>query len=168
MKSLRSEGIERVFITGILPLSYSGWGSGFNVERDLSFHQNLTGLCGLTRSDLKDVLKEECEDSKAHEHLSKITKYFNGYHFCDYKKVDTVYNTETCLAYLQSIVDGGNQRAENPENSEVSQKFLKKFAASPPLITDSEKTIKCDEKGDFLSLKYYELKQQLGLQNLIC
>ena len=44
---------------------------------------------------------------KHNEHLSKMTKSFNGYHFCRNKKVETVYNTETCLAYLQSVVDGG-------------------------------------------------------------
>jgi hypothetical protein len=173
VKSLRSEGIERVFITGISPLSYSSVGSGFNVARNVSFHQKLAGLCGLTRSELEDVLKqdvlkENCEDSKAHEHLSEMTKLFNGYHFCNYTKVDTVYNTETCLAYLQSIVDGDSQQAEDPENSEVSQYLLEKFATTPPLITDFEKAIKCDEQGDFRSLKYIEFKQQLTLSDLVC
>ena len=53
--------------------------------------------------------------------FQKMTKSFNGYHFCRYKTVGTVYNPETCLAYLQSIVDGGKLEAENPRNSEVSE-----------------------------------------------
>jgi Predicted AAA-ATPase len=108
VKSLCSQKIERVFITGISPLSLSGIGSGFNVARNLSFHPHLAGLCGLTSSDLETVLEEICKDDKHDKHLSEMTKSFNGYHFCRNKTVETVYNTETCLAYLQSIVDGGD------------------------------------------------------------
>jgi hypothetical protein len=38
VKSLSSEGIQKVFITGVSPLSLSGVGSGFNVASNLSFH----------------------------------------------------------------------------------------------------------------------------------
>src|SRR2546423_13011614 len=58
VKLLCTQGIRKVFITGISPLSLSGVGSAFNVARNLSFHQNLAGLCGLTYSDLKAALKE--------------------------------------------------------------------------------------------------------------
>jgi hypothetical protein len=107
MKSLSTdEWIRKVFITGISPLSLSAFGSAFNVARNLSFHQKLAGLCGLTRSDLEDVLRE-IKDGEATNHLSEMTKFFNGYHFCWNNKVETVYNTETCLDYFQSIIDGG-------------------------------------------------------------
>jgi len=126
IKSLGAEGIiRRIFITGISPLSLSSLGSAFNVARNLSFHQDLAGLCGLTSSDLEAALKEIGEDDK---HLSEMTKYFNGYHFCRNKTVETVYNTETCLAYLQSIVDGGDLETDDPANSEV-------IKVSDPLLT---------------------------------
>ena len=102
MKSLLSQGIQRAFITGISPLSLSGVGSGFNVARNLSLHKDLAGLCGLTGSDIRTALKQACQDSEARqEHLLAMTKYFNGYHFCDERKVESTYNTETCLGYLQ-------------------------------------------------------------------
>ena len=90
----------------------------------------LAGLCALTCSDLEATLKEigeddkhdkddkDDEDDKREKHskrLSEMTKFFNGYHFCRKKMVETVYNTETCLEYLQSIVDGGDEESEDPQ-----------------------------------------------------
>jgi hypothetical protein len=102
--SLLNESIRRVFITSVFPLSLSGDVSGFNcVTRDLSFDHDVAGLCGLTSSDIQAALKKVCSvDSEAyHQHLSAMTEYFNGYHFCNYRQVDTLYNTEKCLGYLQ-------------------------------------------------------------------
>jgi hypothetical protein len=173
VKSLCSEKIRKVFITGISPLSISGLGSVFNVSRNVSFQWQLAGLCGLTTSELKEVLEEICKDNKDNkddedEHFSAMTRSFNGYHFCTNKKVETVYNTETCLAYLQSIVDGGDLDTENPPNSEVSEQFLEKFATSPSVITDFEKAIECDESGNFLRLEYTSLKCEFTLRDLVC
>jgi hypothetical protein len=185
VKLLCTQKIRKVFITGISPLSLSGLGSAFNVVRNLSFHQKLAGLCGLTSSDLEAALKEIGEDDKHDKHdkndeddkpdkpnkyLSEMTKYFNGYHFCAIKRVETVYNTETCLAYLQSIVDGGDRQTKNPPNSEVAEKFLEKFATSASVITDFEKALQCDENGDFVFLEYDydELKYEFTLRDLVC
>jgi hypothetical protein len=169
VKSLAQNAkMERAFITGISPLSLSGYGSAFNVATNVSFHQNLAGLCGLTNSDLKDALERICKDSEIREHLQIMTKSFNGYHFCNYKTVETVYNTETCLAYLQSIVSGGKPEAKDPENSEVSREFLEKFTTSAPLITDFETALKRDENGDFVPFEYDELKLQFTLRDLVC
>jgi len=98
-----TKGILRTFITGILPLSLTNIGSGFNVARNISFDKEVAGLCGLTRTDIEAALKEVCSsDTNAYKkHLSIITNYFNGYHFCNQETVETIYNTETCLVYLQ-------------------------------------------------------------------
>ena len=165
VKLLCTQGIQRIFITGISPLSLSGFGSAFNVARNLSFHQDLAGLCGLTSSDLEATLKEIGKD---HKHLSEMTKCFNGYHFCRKKRVETVYNTETCLAYLQSIVDGGDEETKEPPNSEVAENFLEKFATSASVITDFENALGYDKNGDFVPLEYNGLKYEFTLRDLVC
>jgi hypothetical protein len=145
------KGIQKAFITGIAPLSLTGIGSGFNVATYLSSDEDVAGLCGLTRVDIEAALKEIYgSDLEAYrKHLSDMTTYLNGYHFCNEKTVETVYNTETCLAYLQvrtdispdyfqvsllsSVADGHGHgkrpRASDPLNSEVSEKILRRFAA---------------------------------------
>src|SRR5256714_14574627 len=77
IKSLGTAGIiRRIFITGISPLSLSSLGSAFNVTRNLSFHRDLAGLCGLTHSDLEDALKLISEDPEYYNcSLSEMTKY---------------------------------------------------------------------------------------------
>jgi len=120
IKSLATDSIiKRVFITGISPLSLTSVGSGFNVARNLSFHKDLAGLCGLTSSDLDNALKKICASpSDYDETLTEMTTSFNGYHFCMNETVDTVYNTEMCLAYLQCRIEGVTPETHDPPNSE--------------------------------------------------
>ncbi len=102
VKALLSDGIQRTFITGVSPLSFAGIASAFNVSRDVSFDPDLAGLCGLTHSDVQAALEILCPESEAYEkHLSSMTRYFNGFHFCGQRKVEPVYNTDSCLGYLQ-------------------------------------------------------------------
>src|SRR5439155_11190857 len=116
-------------LSTISPLSLSGVCSGFNVARNLSFDRDLAGLCGLTYSDLEDALKGIYKDPEAYNgFLSEMTKFFNGYHFCKDETVETVYNTETCLAYLQRLIERKTPETQDPENSEVSEEFLRRFA----------------------------------------
>ena len=106
---------------------------------------------------------ETCNDS-----LLEMTKSFNGYHFCYYKSVKTIYNTEMCLAYLQRLIEGKSPEAQDPEKSEVSEQFLRTIVASSPVIRDLEHALKCDERGNFTSLKYYQFKHSFTLQGLVC
>ncbi|RPB19297.1 DUF1703-domain-containing protein [Terfezia boudieri ATCC MYA-4762] len=160
IKALGTEGIiKRIFITGISPLSLSGLGSAFNVARNLSFHKDLAGLCGLTSSDLEAALMGIYEDPEVYgRFLSEMTEFYNGYHFCRSKTVNTVYNTETCLAYLQCRIEGVTPATQDPENSEVSVEFLRRFAASAPAIRDFEKALESDENGNFMPIEYSNFK----------
>ncbi len=73
--------------------------------RNLSFNRALSGLCCLTHSDLEDAVKGIYKESEScNDFLSEMTKSFNGYHFCNDESVETVYNTESCLAYRLSSV----------------------------------------------------------------
>jgi hypothetical protein len=170
VKSMGRDGfIRRVFITGILPLSLSDLGSSFNVLTNLSFDSDLAGLCGLTRSDVEDVLKKICKDSvKRDLALWEMIEWYNGFHFCNYEKVTTVFNTETCLAHLQRLFRGKTTDVENPENSEISEEFLRAFTSSAPAIRDFERAMKLDETGEFESLEYGKFKTRLTLRDLVC
>jgi hypothetical protein len=170
VKSMGRDGfVRRVFITGISPLSLSGIGSSFNVLSNVSFDRDLAGLCGLTNSDVKDALNKIYEDSVERDlALWEMIEYFNGFHFCNYEKVTTVFNTETCLAHLQRLFQGKTPDVENPENSEISEQFIRAFASSAPAIRDFERAMKLDETGEFESLGYEKFKAQLTLRDLVC
>jgi Predicted AAA-ATPase len=169
VKSMGRDGfVRRVFITGISPLSLSGVGSSFNVLSNVSFDRDLAGLCGLTSSDVEDALKKICNDSVERDlALWEMIEHFNGFHFCNYEKVTTVFNTETCLAHLQRLFQGKTPD-ENPENSEIPEQFLRAFASSAPAIRDFERAMKLDETGEFESLEYKNFKTQLTLRDFVC
>jgi hypothetical protein len=169
IKALREVpyGIQKAFITGITPLSLAGAGSGFNVARNLSSSANIAGLCGLTRADIKAALEKVCGSDLTYKtHLQDMTMYLNGYHFCNHKTLETVYNTDTCLAYLEDVMKGNMPNARDPMNSEVSQEFLRRFAASPGAIADFERGLKRDSMGNFVPFEYDKLKENFGLKDL--
>ncbi|KAN0086818.1 putative AAA-ATPase domain containing protein [Elaphomyces granulatus] len=161
-------GIQKVFMTGISPLSLTHVGSGFNVAVNLSFTKRVAALCGLTGNDIEMALKEVCgENSEIYQkHLSIMTKSFNGFYFCRQLGAETVYNSETCLDYLQRLLDGDIPEAKEPPNSEVSIQFLNKFSTSGGAINDLEEALKCDERGNFKPFKYGELKQDFMVEDL--
>ena len=160
IKSLATDGfIQRVFITGISPLSLSSFGSSFNILSNVSFHKNLSGLCGLTHSDVDDTLEKICKSRSERDLVfSEMIEYLNGYHFCNSEKVKSVFNTEICLAYLQSLIQGNTPNPEDPENSEISERFLRALASSAPAIADFEKASKLDEYWEFTPLEYQGFK----------
>ncbi|KAG0136188.1 hypothetical protein HOY82DRAFT_589531 [Tuber indicum] len=138
MKSFTSRyyGIQRCFITGISPLSLVSVSSGFNIAVNVSFDEDFTGLCGLTRADVKDALERVCDQTtgSVEEHLNSLERFANGYHFCNYKVVEPVFNTNTCLEYLHSVLSKRPSTLADPPNSEVSEVFLRTFASAPAAI----------------------------------
>jgi len=104
---LIKHGIQRSFITGISPLSLTDIVSGFNVAKNISFNEKVSGLCGLTRSDVEAALKKVCGPEDYKEHLRSMVEYCNGFYFCRSRNGETVFNTETCLDHLQVRIDQG-------------------------------------------------------------
>ena len=94
----------RYFITGVSPVALSCVLSGFNIQDNFSFRPSLSGLCDLTREDVKAALGQlPSHDSfdYVEKGLSHLTDFVNGYHFCAHDKVDTVFNTTTCMEYFR-------------------------------------------------------------------
>jgi hypothetical protein len=161
---LQPNRIRKVFVTGTAPLSLAGFGSGYNVSSD----EDMAGICGLTRADIEAALETLYgSDNDAYKrHLQDMTIYLNGYHFCNQKTLESVYNTDTCLSYLQCLKEGTLPEARDPANSEVSRRFLRRFSASRFTVEDFETGLKRDEKGDFVPFKYDTLKKDFILTDL--
>ena len=98
-----SYGIQKVYITGVTPLLLSDLISGANDQENISLSPRMSTICGLTESDVLGALKIICKDDKEEiqKHLGELKRHANGYHFCDHRKVDPVFNTQTALQYLQ-------------------------------------------------------------------
>lgn len=95
-------GVKKVYLTGVTPLLLSSLTSGFNEQENLTFDPDFSTICGLTRSDVLGALQVICTNKEeVQERLEELEFYANGYHFCDQRRVETVFNTQTALSYLQ-------------------------------------------------------------------
>ncbi|KAG0330779.1 hypothetical protein BG000_011466 [Podila horticola] len=126
--------IAKCYITGVSPQSLVDNTSGFNVARYVSWHPKLAGFCGLMEADVVAALTHEkvCRSSpEAEKHLKIIRDHFNGFNFVPRGQGPLTYNTNTCLEYLQSLVEG--MPMEDPlsvTNSEASEVSLRLLAAA--------------------------------------
>ena len=88
-------------MTGVTPL-LSSLTSGFNEQENLTFDPNFSTICGLTRSDVLGALQAICtNEEEIQKRLKELEFYANGYHFCDERTVEVVFNTQTALSYLR-------------------------------------------------------------------
>ncbi|KAG0337738.1 hypothetical protein BG000_005031 [Podila horticola] len=118
--------IVKCFITGVSPLSMADHTSGFNVATYVSWREELSGLCGLREEDVLAALRltNVCKsEDEILNHFEIMKANYDGYNFAELSQAPHVFNTNTCLEYL-----------------EVSEPALQILAASPvasSIISDS-------------------------------
>ncbi|RPA94024.1 hypothetical protein L873DRAFT_1478411 [Choiromyces venosus 120613-1] len=163
-------GIRRCFITGISPLSLAdNTSGGFNISVNMSFEEEVAGLCGLSRAEVEEALERICESKTDVEgHLARLTKYANGYHFCNYRKSEPVFNTDTSLEYLQAVLTNKNFNIASPPNSEVSPQFLEICASSPGAVTHIQNALTPSPDGttQYHLIPYSKLVDRFTLADL--
>jgi hypothetical protein len=95
-------GIKKVYITGVTPLLLSDLISGANDQENISFSPRVSTICGLTRADVLEALRVICSnEEEVQEHFKELQHHTNGYHFCQQRCVEPVFNTQTALSYLE-------------------------------------------------------------------
>jgi hypothetical protein len=104
----QSEVIERIFVTGVLPVTMDTAVSGF-VFRSISDKPSLNSLAGFTRSEILDLLRETVDFEKCSyspEALSDIiTERYDGYRFDKFCS-EGVSNAALCLGFVSNLIDG--------------------------------------------------------------
>ena len=168
----------KFFITGVSPIDLSHVTSGFNIQANVSFDDRLSGLCGLTRDDVRHALsvlplKKASEnealppDQSANDKdIDDLANRVNGYHFCGEKTVKTVFNTTTCIQYLQKRFSKPNQQFWDPDHSEVSDTFLK-LTSSPIARNILFRALEQERDGSYRSLEYSRFELSFKLTSLV-
>ena len=125
-------------------------------------------MCGLTRSDLLGALSVICNNKEAvQKHLMELEHHANGYHFCQERRVEAVFNTQTALSYLQSIKLQERLEAEDPPNSEVSEPFLRACAGAPAAVKDMQLVLQKDEHGSYQKIPCKKVLRGFKLSQLV-
>ena len=88
--------IDRLFITGVAPITLDSLTSGFNISKNMTTYPELNEMMGFIEDEVKQILKEyDIED----EILNDMRFSYNGYMFSEYGK-EKVYNSDMVLYFI--------------------------------------------------------------------
>ena len=99
--------LERLFITGVLPVTMDDVTSGFNIGTNISFDAAYNELVGFTEKEVDDLVTTYRESGVLdREHdvtMATMREWYNGYRFAEGAE-DDVYNPDMVLYYLEQSI----------------------------------------------------------------
>ena len=107
-----------VFLTGITRLERVGLFSGLNNLLDRTHDGVMAGICGFTEQEVTahftpyfDRLRDLSPDLASRDIQAELSAFYNGYRFCDFPAVPSVYNPYTLLEGMQTVLADAAARA---------------------------------------------------------
>ena len=92
--------IDRIFITGVAPITLDSLTSGFNIGYDITQDERFNEMVGFTQNELERLLKEQDISKIEQEKILPIMKEnYDGYKFA-LKGKEKIYNSNMCLYFL--------------------------------------------------------------------
>jgi len=94
--------IDRMFITGVTPITLDSLTSGFNIARNLSLDEEFHPMLGFTEDETRRLIWEVCSHCSADpdEIYSQMSDYYNGHRFCAEADDVKLFNPDMVLYYL--------------------------------------------------------------------
>ena len=102
-----SGNLERLFITGVSPVTMDDVTSGFNIGTNISFDAAYNQIVGFTEQEVSDLVTRYGELGvldKAHDaSMAVMREWYDGYRFAE-DAAETMYNTDMVLYYLKHSI----------------------------------------------------------------
>ena len=94
--------IDRIFITGVAPITLDSLTSGFNIGLDITLDREFNEMMGFTEEELKDLMLKQKIDKEEQEKIIPIMREnYDGYRF-SLKGKEKMYNSNMCLYFLNN------------------------------------------------------------------
>ena len=104
--------IQRIFATGVTPITLDSLTSGFNISTDITRDARFNEMMGFTEEEVRNLIKRTIQDEKNIEKIIKEMKInYNGYLFSEDSK-KTLFNSDMVLYYLKNFEESGNPPKE--------------------------------------------------------
>ena len=100
--------VDRVFITGIAPLTLDAITSGFNIAKNITFHPKLHDMLGFREEEVREILRLLGIESL----MRKLKLLYDGYTFDEELELGRLYNPNMILFFLSEYL----QREREPKN----------------------------------------------------
>ncbi|MXY82304.1 MAG: AAA family ATPase, partial [Gemmatimonadetes bacterium] len=100
-------GLERLFITGVSPITMDDVTSGFNIGTNISLEPRFDQMLGFTEEEVRQLLELYRDhgvfNQEVEAALDIMREWYNGYRFAEEAEVD-MYNTDMVLYYLKYAI----------------------------------------------------------------
>lgn len=104
--------VDRIFITGVAPITLDSLTSGFNIGKDKTKDRNFNSMLGFTKEEVIKMMDEQNISKEEQKEILPILKEnYDGYQFST-KVKEQIYNSNMCLYYLNEYI----QYKEQPES----------------------------------------------------
>ena len=96
--------IDRIFITGVAPITLDSMTSGFNIISDLTRDREFNEIMGFTKEELIKIMdSQEIKKEKQEELLPIMEENYDGYRFSKDAEIK-IYNSNMCLYFLNEYI----------------------------------------------------------------
>ncbi len=172
-------GLERMFITGVSPITMDDVTSGFNIGRNISLHPAFNDMLGFTEEEVRSLLElyRDCGvfNQEIEAALAVMREWYNGYRFAKSADGD-LYNTDMVLYFLDEStpnrampdelidtnvrIDYGKLRHLLTVNRQLNGNFdlLRRIIGEQQVETPLQLSFpldRLDQRENFLSLLHY-------------
>ena len=100
-------GVERLFITGVSPITMDDVTSGFNIGKNISLHPDFNEMVGFTEPEVRRLVVTYRELGVFKQDVATamgiMGQWYNGYRFAKEAQTD-LYNTDMVLYYLDNSI----------------------------------------------------------------
>ena len=92
--------VDRIFITGVAPITLDSLTSGFNIGKDITQDVRFNDMMGFTKTELVDILdNQEISIDEQEKILPIMKENYDGYKF-SLNVENQIYNSNMCLFFL--------------------------------------------------------------------
>ena len=96
--------IDRIFITGVAPITLDSLTSGFNIGKDITQDEEYNDMIGFTKEELVGILNNQGISEEEQEKILPIMKEnYDGYKF-SLNAENQIYNSNMCLYFLSDYI----------------------------------------------------------------
>ncbi len=96
--------VDRIFITGVAPITLDSMTSGFNIGSDITRDEQFNEMMGFTEEELNLLMKEQEIPEEEQKKLLPIMKEnYDGYKF-SLNANERIYNSNMCLYFLKDYI----------------------------------------------------------------
>lgn len=99
--------VDRIFITGVAPITLDSLTSGFNIGSDITQSARFNEMMGFTTKELITMMEDlEIKEAEQKEILPIMKENYDGYKFSNDGK-EKIYNSNMCLFFLNRYLEEG-------------------------------------------------------------